>query len=59
MTVRAKFKVDTVERGLTNVATGHKDENGRDIYAPKEIQTIVMSLAVFPKWPASPWHGQR
>lgn len=43
MTVRAKFKVDTIERGLTSVATGDKDENGLDVYAPKEIQTVVMS----------------
>jgi hypothetical protein len=43
MTVRAKFKVDTIERGLTSLPTGSLDENGRQVYAPAEIQTIVMS----------------
>lgn len=43
MTVRAKFKVDTIERGLTSQATGDKDENGRPVYAAAEIQTVVMS----------------
>lgn len=43
MTVRAKFKVDTIERGLTSMDTGRKDEDGRAVYAPCEIQTIIMS----------------
>jgi hypothetical protein len=43
MSVRAKFKVDGVERSLTAIDRGNKDENGRAIYEHAELQTIVLS----------------
>jgi hypothetical protein len=43
MTVRAKFKVDQIERNLTTAPTGALDENGHQVYAPKEVQTVVLS----------------
>lgn len=43
MSVRAKFKVDGIERSMTSVDNGNKDENGRAIYEPAELQTVVLS----------------
>lgn len=42
MTVRAKFKVTGVNRGIGSMPTGEKDENGRAIYGPCEVQTIAL-----------------
>lgn len=41
MSVRAKFKVQSIQRGMGARNTG-KDEKGHYTYEPCELQTIVM-----------------
>jgi hypothetical protein len=41
--VRAKFKVDRIERILSNVPTDQRDDNNRVIYAEGEVRTVHMS----------------
>lgn len=41
MTVRAKFKVDSIERSTTTAKTG-EDAAGKPIYGPVETQTIKL-----------------
>lgn len=43
MSVRAKFKVDAIERTRGTKQTGRKDERGNPVYEPAEMQTIKMS----------------
>jgi hypothetical protein len=43
MSVRAKFKVDGIERSMTTVDNGRVDESGRKAYDQVELQTVVLS----------------
>lgn len=43
MTVRAKFRVQRIERTETTRKSGQKDDQGRDIYVPAELQTIILA----------------
>lgn len=43
MSVRAKFKVNSITRGMTTRDSGKKDGNGRAVYEPVEMRTVKLS----------------
>ena len=42
MSVRAKFKVDSITRTRSHVVVG-REENGKAIYGPGEVHTVELS----------------